>query len=109
MRKAILIVLTMLMLVIPAYAMDEESIPDTPQDEAQFVVSTWEELQVAVDNAEDGDTITLADGFIQIPNGVILGSADKHIVIQLSDQYADMYEESALQIGRASCRERVSA
>ena len=98
MRKAILIVLTMLMLVIPAYAMDEESIPDTPQDEAQFVVSTWEELQVAVDNAEDGDTITLADGFIQIPNGVILGSADKHIVIQLSDQYADMYEESALLV-----------
>ncbi len=98
MRKAILILLMALVLVIPAYAADGDSIPDTSQDEAQFVVSTWEELQIAVDNAEDGDAITLADGFIQIPNGATLGSADKHIVIQLSDQYADMYKESALLV-----------
>lgn len=98
MKKAILTVLMTLLLVIPAYAMDGEFILDTLQDEAQFVVSTWEELQAAVDIAEDGDTITLADGFIQIPNGVTLGSADKHIVIQLSQQYADMYKDSSLLV-----------
>lgn len=98
MKRIVLALLTVLMLVIPAYATDRESIPDTPQDEAQFIVSTWEELQVAADNAEDGDTITLADGFIQIPNGVTLGSADKHIVIQLSSQYVDRYEESPLLV-----------
>lgn len=98
MRKAILIVLTMLLLIVPAYAADGDSVPDNSQGEEQFVVSTWEELQIAVDNAEDGDAITLADGFIQIPNGATLGSADKHIVIQLLDQYADMYKESALLV-----------
>lgn len=98
MKKVILTVLMVLVLVIPAYAMDEESIPDTPQDETQFLISTWEELQAAVDIAEDGDTITLTKGFIQIPNGATLGSENKHIVIQLSDQYADMYKESALLV-----------
>ena len=98
MKKAILTVLTALMLVIPAYAAEEESIPDAPQDEVPFVVSTWEELQIAVDEAKDGDTITLADCFIQIPNGVTLGSADKHIAIQLSEQYAGMYGDSALLV-----------
>lgn len=85
MRKAILTVLMALVLVIPAHATDGESIPDTSQDETQFFISTWEELQAAVDIAEDGDTITLTEGFIQIPNGATLGSEDKHIVIQLSD------------------------
>lgn len=65
MKKAILTVLMVLMLVIPAYAADGESIPDTPHDETQFVVSTWEELQTAVANG------WIADRADFIPDAII--------------------------------------
>lgn len=60
MRKAILTVLTMLMLIVPAYAAEGENelIMDQPiqqeQDEKPVEVSTLEELRAAIDAAKDG-------------------------------------------------------
>lgn len=66
MRKAILTVLTMLMLIVPAYAAEGENelIMDQPiqqeQDEKSVEVSTLEELRAAIDAAKDGDSIKLS-------------------------------------------------
>lgn len=66
MRKAILIVLMVLVLVIPAYAAEGEAATDQPiqqeqeQDKEPVMVSSLEGLQAAIDAAEDGDTIYVA-------------------------------------------------
>lgn len=62
MRKAILIVLTILMLVIPAYATEGDAATDQPiqQEQEPVVVATLDELQAAIDVAEEGDTIILS-------------------------------------------------
>ena len=61
MKKAILIVLMALMLVIPAYAAEGDVATDQPiqQEQEPVVVASLEELQAAIDAAEDGDTIIL--------------------------------------------------
>ena len=66
MKKAILIVLMALMLVIPAYATDEDTATDQSiqQEQEPVVVATLEELQTAIDVAEDGDTIILSKKII---------------------------------------------
>lgn len=66
MKKAILTVLMALMLVIPAYATESGDDPIVDQSNQQeqnnepVVVATLEELQAAIDAAEDGDTIILS-------------------------------------------------
>lgn len=66
MRKAILIVLMALVLVIPAYAAEGEAPTDQPiqQEQEPVVVATLEELQAAIDVAEEGDTIILSKKII---------------------------------------------
>lgn len=55
-------VLTILMLVIPAYAAEGESTTDQPipQEQEPIAVASLEALQEAINAAEDGDTIYLA-------------------------------------------------
>ena len=66
MRKAILIILMALVLVIPAYATEGKAATDQPiqqeqeQDKEPVVVATLEELQAAIDAAKDGDTIYIS-------------------------------------------------
>ena len=62
MRKAILIVLMALMLVNPAYATEGDAATDQPvqQEQEPVVVATLDELQAAIDVAEEGDTIILS-------------------------------------------------
>lgn len=56
MKKAILTVLTILMLVIPAYAAEGDPATDQSiqQEQEPVVVATLDELQAAIDTAEDG-------------------------------------------------------
>ena len=81
MRKAILFVLMALMLVIPAYAADGDAATDQPiqQEQEPVVVSTLDELQAAIDAAENGDTIAL-DTTIKMLDGDTLVT-DKHITL----------------------------
>ena len=62
MRKAILTVLMALVLVIPAYAAEGDAATDQPiqQEQEPVVVASLEELQAAIDAAEDGDTIYIS-------------------------------------------------
>ena len=66
MRKAILTVLMALLLVIPAYAAEGDAATDQPiqQEQEPVAVATLEELQAAIDIAEDGDTIILSNKII---------------------------------------------
>ena len=66
MRKAILIVLMALMLVNPAYATEGDAATDQPvqQEQEPVVVATLDELQAAIDVAEEGDTIILSKKII---------------------------------------------
>ncbi len=107
MRKAILALLTLCLffgLALPAYAADEidqdqreETQVQEPQEPTQekqqhedqqepqdspFVVSTFEELQTAVDTSEDGDSIYL-DCTINMEDGDTLVT-DKHITLRRS-------------------------
>lgn len=86
MRKAILIVLMALVLVIPAYAAEGDPATDQPiqQEQEPVVVATLDELQAAIDAAEDGDTICIANT-ISISGEVI--ETDKNIVITHSDEF----------------------
>ncbi len=89
MKKAILIVLMALMLVIPAYAAEsgDDLIIDQPiqqeQDKEPVVVATLDELQAAIDAAEYGDTIAL-DATIKMMDGDAL-ITDKHITLVRHD------------------------
>ena len=80
MRKAILIVLMALILVIPAYATEGDSITDQPiqQEQEPVVVATLEELQEAINAAEDGDTIAISNK-IEIRENCSVGVKDKVI------------------------------
>ncbi|NBI83749.1 hypothetical protein D3Z48_17100 [Clostridiaceae bacterium] len=81
MRKAILTVLMVLVLVIPAYAAEGDAATDQPiqQEQEPVVVATLDELQDAIDAAEDGDTIAL-DATIKMLDGDTLVT-DKHITL----------------------------
>ena len=81
MKKAILTVLTILMLVIPAYAAEGDAATDQPiqQEQEPVVVAALDELQDAIDAAEDGDTIAL-DATIKMLDGDTLVT-DKHITL----------------------------
>lgn len=86
MRKVILFVLMALMLVIPAYAAEGDAATDQPiqQEQEPVVVATLEELQAAIDIAEDGDIIYIAD-IIPVSNVEI--KTDKHISIARVDGF----------------------
>lgn len=63
MRKAILIVMTMMVLIVPVYAMESDSIMDKSiqqQEKETVTVASLEELQQAIDAAEYEDTIYLS-------------------------------------------------
>lgn len=62
MRRVILMVFIALMLVIPAYAAEREDdlAIDQPIQQEPVVVASLEELQAAIDAAEDGDTIYIS-------------------------------------------------
>ena len=62
MKKVILIVLTMLILAIPAFAAEENTATDQPiqQEQEPVVVATLDELQAAIDTAEEDDVIYLS-------------------------------------------------
>lgn len=85
MRKAILTVLMALVLVIPAYATEGEAPTGQPihQEQESVVVATLDELQTAIDVAEDGDTIAL-DATIKMLDGDAL-ITDKHITLVRHD------------------------
>jgi len=84
MKKAILTVLTALMLIIPAYAAEGDTAMDQPIQQEPVVVATLEELQAAIDVAEDGDTIYIADT-IPVSNTTI--ETEKHITIMRIDGF----------------------
>ena len=85
MRKAILTVLMALVLVIPTYATEGEAPTGQPiqQEQESVVVATLDELQTAIDVAEDGDTIAL-DATIKMLDGDAL-ITDKHITLVRHD------------------------
>jgi len=119
MRKAILALLTLCLffgLALPAYAADEidqdqreETQVQEPQEPTQeeqqpgeqqepqdspVVVSTMEELQAAVDAAEDGDTIVLSnriniDSSEQGVDSIMIGSKEKRITLIPADSFQD--------------------
>ena len=66
MRRVVLTVLTMLLLIVPAYATEGDAATDQPihQEQGPVVVASLEELQAAIDAAEDGDTIILSNKII---------------------------------------------
>ena len=78
MRKAILILLMALVLVIPAYAAEGDAATDQPiqQEQEPVVVATLDELQAAIDAAEDGNIIYISDT-ISVSDVEI--KTDKHI------------------------------
>ena len=93
MRKVILFVLTALMLVIPAYAADSDAATDQPiqQEQEPVVVATLDELQAAIDVAEDGDTIVISKEIILKNVSLICkkditikGTADNHCFFSIS-------------------------
>lgn len=86
MRKVILFVLMALMLVIPAYAAEGDAATDQPiqQEQEPVVVATLDELQAAIDAAEDGDIIYIAD---TIPVSNVEIKTDKHISIARVDGF----------------------
>lgn len=86
MRKAILTVLTMLILAIPAYAAEGDAATDQPiqQEQEPVVVASLDELQAAINAAEDGDIIYIADT-ISVSNVEI--KTDKHISIARVDGF----------------------
>ena len=89
MRKAILIVLTMLMLIVPTYAADgDDPGMDQPiqQEQEPVIVASLEELQEAIDATEDGEIIYVTRMII-IPGGTTIGNPEKQITIALSDQF----------------------
>ena len=86
MRKAILTVLMALVLAIPAYAVGGEAPTDQPiqQEQEPVVVASLEELQAAIDIAEDGDTIYLAAA-IGVSAATI--ETDKKLTISSSNEH----------------------
>lgn len=85
MKRIFLALLTTLMLVIPAYAAEsgDDTVMDQPIQQEPVVVGTLEELQAAVDAAEDGDTIYL-DCTISMKDGDMLITAKDITLIRSS-------------------------
>lgn len=125
MRKAFLIVLMALVLAIPAYAAEGDPATDQPiqqgqeQDNEPVMVSSLEELQAAIDAAEDGATIyvaaaigvsgttietdktlTIANGNGQ--NGELLRLYDGAIVKGLSFSATDFSGSSLIKVDDAT-------
>ena len=84
MKKVILCVLTALMLVIPAYAAEGDAAMDQPIQQEPVVVASLDELQAAIDAAEDGGFIYIADT-IPVSNTTI--ETEKHITIMRIDGF----------------------
>ena len=93
MKKALLIVLMALMLVIPAYAAEGDPATDHPiqQEQEPIVVATLEELQAAIEAAGDGDTIMLSKkidlnnvSLICTKDITIRGGTDNHCFFSIS-------------------------
>lgn len=92
MKKAILIVLMALLLVIPAYAVEGDPAIDQPIQQEQetvqepVIVATLEELQAAIDAAEDGDTIYISH-VICVNDGNSI-ECDKQVTLARAEQFA---------------------
>lgn len=88
MKRIILTVLMALVLAIPAYAEEGDAATDQPiqQEQEPVVVATLDELQAAIDAAEDGDTIAL-DATIKMMDGDTL-ITDKHIILVRHEGFA---------------------
>ena len=93
MRKAILILLMALVLVIPAYAAEGDAATDQPiqQEQEPVVVATLDELQAAINAAKDGDTIILLKkidlnnvSLICTKDITIRGGTDNHCFFSIS-------------------------
>ena len=86
MRKVILFVLMALMLVIPAYAAEGDAATNQPiqQEQEPVVVASLDELQAAINVAEDGDTIYLAAA-IGVSGATI--ETDKKLTIASSNEH----------------------
>ncbi len=95
-RKAIALLLTICLVMglsAPVYAEDipndaeppqtqEQPQPQEPQEETPLVVSTLDELQAAIDAAEDGDTIEISER-IKLKNISLI--TDKAVILVPSD------------------------
>lgn len=93
MKKAILIVLVALVLVIPAYAAEGDPATDQPiqQEQEPVVVATLDELQAAIEAAGDGDTIMSSKkidlnnvSLICTKDITIRGGTDNHCFFSIS-------------------------
>lgn len=61
---------------------------DGNADIPQTILTTWDDLIIAVENAKDGDAIYIGTN-IEITKSAELGSKDKHITICLDSSYED--------------------
>lgn len=86
MGKVILFVLMALMLVIPVHAAEGNAATDQPiqQEQEPVVVASLDELQAAINVAEDGDTIYLAAA-IGVSGATI--ETDKKLTIASSNEH----------------------
>lgn len=84
--KRILLVFILIGSLLGVQAM--EALATSTDDPVQLVeVSTYDELVVAIDAAQDGDVIGLT-ATIETTTGFSLGSPDKHVTIKRMDAYA---------------------
>ena len=88
MKKVVLTVLIALMLAVPAYAVENDPGIDQPiqqeQEKEPVVVASLDELQEAIDAAEDGDTIAISQE-IQLTGQIL--TTDKQINLIRSADY----------------------
>lgn len=88
MKKVILTMLTVLMLIVPAYAVEDDPAMDQPiqqeQEKEPVVVDSLEGLQAAIDAVEDGDTIAISQE-IQLTDQIL--TTDKQINLIRSAEY----------------------
>lgn len=73
-----------------ALATEDEESPDDSQAKTPVIVSSLEELQVAIAAAEDGDTIALGDR-INITDNCVIGNTEKQITVVPLDETIKMY------------------
>ena len=73
-----------------ALATEDEESPDDSQAKTPVVVSSLEELQVAIAAAEDGDTIALSDR-INVTDNCVIGDTEKQIIVVPLDETVKEY------------------
>lgn len=85
MKKALtLLLIFALVLSMAATAFATDDI----EDETHTIITTWDDLLTAVNDASDGDVIYIGTN-IEITESAIVGSEDKHITLRLDSSYED--------------------